>query len=154
MNGCLSNYELWRAYEGEAPGGDLAHLRTCSACATRRARLAHDMRAVSGVLRGAAPRFRRPATTIRSPWKLAAAIAAGIALLAGVEAAMWRHSKVIVEPSQEALETTVLLEDVAAMLSPGDVVSLAALPSEDTGIGDEPESVTADETGVADVGAL
>jgi type VI protein secretion system component VasF len=155
MNGCLSDYELWMAHEGEARSGDLAHLGVCSACAARRERLARDVKAISHALRGAAPRSRRRGPAVRRRWGLAAAVAAGVVLLAGVEMAMWRHSNVIVEPSRQgSLETTALLDDVAAMLSSVDAVSLAALPSEDTGLGDELESVGTEETGMADVGVL
>ena len=155
MNGCLSDYELWLAHEGEARSGDLSHLRACSACAARRDRLAEDLTAISGALRAAAPRSRKRRLSVRPRWELAAAVAAAVVLLAGVETAMWRHSSVIVAPpSQGPLETTALLEDVAAMLSSVDAISVATLPSEDAGLGDELESVNAEETGMADVGAI
>jgi hypothetical protein len=154
MSGCLGDYELWLAHEGEARRGDLAHLRACSTCAARRDRLADDVRAISSALQ-AAPPSRRRGPVVWRRWELAAALAAGLVLLAGVETAMWRHSNVIVKsPSQGSLETRTLLDDVATMLSPMDAVSPTALPSEDAGLGDEMESANAEETGMADGGAL
>ena len=155
MNRCLSDYWLWLVHEGEARSSDLAHLRACPACAARRDRLATDVKAISSALRGAAPRSSGRRLAVRRRWGLPAAVAAGVVLFAGVETAMWRHSNMIVEPPRQgALETRALLDDVAAMLAPVDAVSLAALPSEDAGLGDEMESVSAEESGMADVGAL
>jgi len=153
MSGCLGDHEVWLAHEGEAESGVLAHLRACSACASRRKRLAEDMTALAGALRdgprlpigGAVPFWRQ--------WRFAAAVAAAIVLLAGVETAMWKHAKVIVQPAG-SMETVALLDDVAAMLASPDTVNFAALPGDDSGLGDETEPFTADDTDLSGVGAL
>jgi hypothetical protein len=155
MSGCLSDYEVWLAHEGEAQNGVLAHLRDCSACASRRRRLAEDIGAIAGTLRGGPPLPVGDTVPFWRQWRLAAAVAAAIVLLAGVETAMWQHSKVIVQPpSQGAAETVALLDDVAAMLAAPDTVNFAALPGDDTGATDDMALFTTDDTGLSGVEAL
>jgi len=155
MSGCLSDYEVWLAHEGDAQTGVVAHLRSCSACASRRKRLAEDMGAIAGVLRDGPPLPIDGAVPFWRQWRLAAAAAAAILLLAGVETAMWQHSKVIVQPpSQGPLETVALLDDVAAMLASPDTINFTALPGDDTGLGEETEPFIPDDTGLAGVEAL
>jgi hypothetical protein len=81
----LGDRTLLETLEGKGSPPEQEHLRSCAACAARRASLAHDLEVLSGVLRdGPLPRpVARPAAVRR--WvALAAATTAAAALVWGM----------------------------------------------------------------------
>jgi hypothetical protein len=127
MKRCLSERTLWLVHEGAASGRDLAHLEGCLDCTARYGRLGEDLREITRTLRDQASQTGREVRRGRRRWVTAAAVLAGIGLLAGGEALLWRESKALVDPRPETAEALSLLEEVTLLLSSPGVTAASVL---------------------------
>jgi len=128
MKRCLSERTLWLAHEGAARERDLAHLEGCLDCTARYRELDEDLSEITRALRDHASPIRRGGRRNRRRWIAAAAIVAGIGLLAGGEAILWRESKALVDPQPETTaEALSLLEEVTLLLSSPGVSAASVL---------------------------
>jgi hypothetical protein len=75
MNRCLSDQALLQCYTGDGAADELAHLKSCLACAGRYKQLEGDMSFITGALEAPPPSHRR---TVRgfAPWRVAVSAAA------------------------------------------------------------------------------
>jgi hypothetical protein len=140
MKRCLSERTLWLVHEGAARARDLAHLEGCLDCTARYRQLGEELGEITRALRDHASPIRRGGRRGRRRWIAAAAILAGIGLLAGGEAVLWRESKALVDPRPETTaEALSLLEEVTLLLSSPGVTAASVLVA-------DPATVIADMT--------
>ena len=131
MKRCLSERAVWLAHEGAARKRDLAHLESCLDCAARYRRLEADLGEITQALRDHVSPTGRAARRAPRRWLAAAAIVAGIGLLAGGEAVLWLESKALVDPRPETTaEALSLLEEVTLLLSSPGVTAASVLVSD------------------------
>jgi hypothetical protein len=140
MKRCLSERTMWLVHEGAARERDLAHLEGCLDCTARYGRLNEELGEITRALRDHASPIGRDVRRGRRRWITAAAVLAGIGLLAGGEAVLWRESKALVDPRRETTaEALSLLEEVTLLLSSPGVTAASVLVS-------DPSSVIAEMT--------
>ena len=120
MKRCLSERTMWLVHEGAAPERDLAHLAGCLDCTARYGRLNEELGEITRALRDHAGPIGRD---VRRGRRLA-----GIGLLAGGEAVLWRQSNALVDPRPETTaEALSLLEEVTLLLSSPGVTAASVL---------------------------
>jgi hypothetical protein len=131
MKRCLSERTMWLVHEGAVREQDMAHLESCLDCSARYRHLDEDLDEITRALRDHAGSTVRAARRGRRRWITAAAIVAGVALLAGGEAVLWRESKALVDPRPETTaESLSLLEEVTLLLSSPGVTAASVLVSD------------------------
>ncbi len=79
MNRCLSDQALLQCYTGEGAADDLAHLKSCLACASRYKQLDSDMVMITQALEAAPPRRQRSAAGRFARWRVPVLSAAVVA---------------------------------------------------------------------------
>jgi hypothetical protein len=137
MKRCLSERTLWLVHEGAARARDLAHLEGCLDCTARYRQLGEELGEITRALRDHASPIRRGGRRGRRRWIAAAAILAGIGLLAGGEAVLWHESKALVDPRPETTaEALSLLEEVTLLLSSPGVTAASVLVADPAVIAD------------------
>jgi hypothetical protein len=76
MNQCLSEQALLQCYSGEGAADELAHVKSCLACAARYRELESDMGLIMQALQAPPPRRERSTTWGFARWRVAASAAA------------------------------------------------------------------------------
>jgi hypothetical protein len=79
MNRCLTDQALLQCYTAEGAADDLAHLKTCLACAGRYKQLDSDMGMITQALDAAPPRRARHAAGVFARWRVPVMSAAVVA---------------------------------------------------------------------------
>jgi hypothetical protein len=79
MNRCLSDQALLQCYTGEGAADELAHLKSCLACAGRFKSLEGDMSLITQALQAPPPWHNRAPGWSLSRWRMAIPLAAAIA---------------------------------------------------------------------------
>ncbi len=135
MKRCLRDRSLLLVHYGEGRAAHLAHLETCSDCATRYRQLARDLELIGHALErrpAALTVRRRSGAPSRRRVAVAAVLAAGV-VLAGVEVWLWRDTQVLVreQPKPDEASTLRFLAEVSAALpssSDGETFVLSPAP--------------------------